>query len=136
MSILTRWCLKLRFVSNTFWEKIPKSSHCIVMYNKIKLSVILSLFNIVKYSCWNGNTVVWYAAVVEDFAKHISWAKTGSCSKFCTLRRKLFFLLKCGVTFKRVYRLYKRATCWFSKHQAKNLLLLLLNFESTHSRET
>ena len=46
---------------------------------------------LVKYSCRNGNTVVWYAAVVEDLAKHISWAKTGSCSKFCTLRRKLFF---------------------------------------------
>jgi hypothetical protein len=47
---------------------------------------------VVKYSCRNGNTVVWYAAVVEDLAKHISWAKTGSCSKFCTLRRKLFLL--------------------------------------------
>ena len=46
---------------------------------------------VVKYSCWNRNTVVWYEAVVEDLAKHISWAKTGSCSKFCTLRRKLFF---------------------------------------------
>ena len=24
----TRWYLKLRFVSNTFWTEIPKSSHC------------------------------------------------------------------------------------------------------------
>ena len=25
---ITRWYLKLRFVSKTFWTKIPKSNHC------------------------------------------------------------------------------------------------------------
>ena len=28
----THWYLKLRFVSNTFWTKIPKSSHCVLLY--------------------------------------------------------------------------------------------------------
>ena len=29
--IFTRWYLKLRFVFNNFWEKIIKSSHCVVL---------------------------------------------------------------------------------------------------------
>ena len=27
--ILTHWYLKLRFVSNTFWTKNPKNTHCV-----------------------------------------------------------------------------------------------------------
>ena len=27
---LTRWYLKMRFVSYTFWTKIPKRSHCVL----------------------------------------------------------------------------------------------------------
>ena len=47
---ITLWYLKLRFVSNTFWSKIPKSRHCDMYYTY--LITYLQTSGFFQTKCW------------------------------------------------------------------------------------
>ena len=46
--LITRWCIELRFVSNTFWTKIPKSDHSGSCQTRVHLDDF-------KCGVWNFN---------------------------------------------------------------------------------